>query len=368
MRLSKSVVGDGEIEALTRVIKDGYLGMGTETMNFELELAEFIGIPKTSVCAVSTGTSALHLVCEYLFNPGDEVLVPSITYVASYQAISASGAVPVSVDINKSDGLICIQDARRKITDRTIGLMYVHYGGNTGDIIAIEGFCKEFHLALIHDAAHSFGSKYQTQRVGFRKGIYCFSFDGIKNITCGEGGAIISNNKELIEFCNDTRLLGVKKDTEQRYEGKRSFIFDVTNQGYRYHLSNLNASIGRVQLKRFSNEFEIKRRELYVRYVDQLKKQTMIQILECHEDCLIVPHIMPILCETIEYKMQLQKKAEQFGIQTGVHYYPNHKLSRFLSNTSLPDAEDFFERQMTLPLHPDLEQNDVDYIINKLFK
>lgn len=368
MRLSKSIVGEGEIKALTRVIEDGYLGMGTETMNFELELAEFIGISSTTVCAVSTGTSALHLVCEYLFNPGDEVLVPSITYVASYQAISASGAVPVSVDVNINDGLICLEDARRNITDRTAGLMYVHYGGNTGDIISIEKFCEELNLALIHDAAHSFGSKYQAQRVGFREGTYCFSFDGIKNITCGEGGAIISSDEELIEFCNDARLLAVKKDTEKRYEGKRSYVFDVTNQGYRYHLSNLNASIGRVQLKRFRNEFESKRRELYEQYVDRLKNQTMIQVLETHEDCFLVPHIMPILCESIQYKMQLQKKAEQCGIQTGVHYYPNHKLTRFLSNNSLPNAEDFFERQMTLPLHPDLKPNEVELIINELFK
>lgn len=368
MRLSKSVVGDCEIEALTRVIQDGYLGMGTETMNFELELAEFIGVSNSSVCAVSTGTSALHLVCEYLFEPGQEVLVPSITYVASYQAISAAGAVPVSIDVNKNDGIICLEDARRKITDKTVGLMYVHYGGNTGDIISIENFCKEFSLALIHDAAHSFGSKYRSQRVGFREGIYCFSFDGIKNITCGEGGAIISSDKELIEFCKDARLLGVKKDTEKRYEGKRSFVFDVTDQGFRYHLSNLNASIGRVQLKRFRKDFEIKRRALYQQYVDQLANYERIQVLKVHNDCIIVPHIMPILCESTEYKKLVQNRGEEWGIQTGVHYYPNHMLTKFICASPLPNAEDFFERQITLPLHPDLTLKDVDFIINKLLQ
>jgi dTDP-4-amino-4,6-dideoxygalactose transaminase len=367
IRLSKSIVGKKESSAVSKVIANGYLGMGNETMLFEEEIADFIGVNRTSVCTVNTGTSALHLACQFLFNEADEVLVPSITYVASHQAIATSGATPISVEVNLKDGLIDLNDAKKRITKNTKGMMYVHYGSNTGDLDKVEEFCKSNNLKLIHDAAHSFGCSYKNKKVGFKNGVYCFSFDGIKNITSGEGGCIISNNLNLINFCNDARLLGVQKDTEMRFQGKRSYNFDVTHEGYRYHLSNINSAIGRVQLERFQSEFKEKRQRIYKTYLDFFKNIKNIENLYSDTNCDIVPHIMPVLFKSIELKKSAEYHLKEKNIQFGYHYFPNHLLTKFKTNYSLPVSEDFHNRQLTLPLHPGLNLKDLK-IIFKILK
>lgn len=367
IRLSKSIVGKKESLAVSKVIANGYLGMGNDTMLFEQELADFIGVNRKSVCTVNTGTSALHLACQFLFKQKDEVLVPSITYVASHQAIASSGAIPISVDINLKDGLIDLNDAKKRITKKTTGMMYVHYGSNTGDLDKIEEFCKLNDLKLIHDAAHSFGCMYKNKKVGFKEGIYCFSFDGIKNITSGEGGCIVSHNMDLINFCNDARLLGVKKDTEMRFQGKRSYQYDVSHEGYRYHLSNINSAIGRVQLQRFQSEFKEKRQKIYKRYIDFFSKIKNIDSLEHDTNCEIVPHIMPVIFKTKELKKSAEYQLSEKNIQFGFHYLPNHLLTKFKTDYSLPVSEDFHDKQLTLPLHPGLTLRDQN-IIFKILK
>jgi dTDP-4-amino-4,6-dideoxygalactose transaminase len=215
---------------------------------FEQELATYLGTDRHVIC-VNTGTSALQLAVSSLgLGAGDEVLVPTITYVASFQAIAATGAKPIACDVRPEDLYLDMKDAARRLTSRTKAIMPVHYASGSRGLDAVYEFAGKHNLRVIEDAAHSFGGSHSGAKVGARGDVVCFSFDGIKNITSGEGGAIVTADDQVARLARDARLLGVEKDTEARFSAKRSWTFDVHHQGFRYHMSNLNAAVGRAQL------------------------------------------------------------------------------------------------------------------------
>lgn len=363
MRLSKSIIGKKEVESVTRILlEDGYLGMGAEVGRFEADIATFLNVPTSSVVCVNSGTAALHLALEALSNPGDEILVPSLTYLSSFQAISAAGLVPIACEVKPSTLTIDLKDAQRKITSKTKAIMAVHYAGNPADIDELYELAETHNLRIIEDAAHAFGSKKNGYKIGSIGDIVCFSFDGIKNITSGEGGAIITNDDIILSIVKDTRLLAIEKDSEKRYSGKRSWEFDVKRQGYRYHMSNIFAAIGRVQLSRFEMEFAPKRKSLLQLYTQLLKNKSSIVLQNIQDNVDIVPHIMPVRVLN-EKRDGLRDELEKNGVPTGIHYKPNHLLSFFNKGyNSLPVTEKLFLELLTLPLHPEISFEDVNYI------
>lgn len=366
LRLSKSVVGQAEAEAVARVIlEDGYLGMGREVQHFEAEIAAYLGVPGEAVMCVSSGTAGLHLAVEALVRPGDEVLVQSLTYVASFQAISAARAVPVACEVDPASLTLDLEDAARRVTERTRAIMPVHYASNPGDLEAVYRFAERHGLRVIEDAAHAFGCTHQGRRIGSFGDVVCFSFDGIKNITSGEGGAVVARDAAVAERIRDARLLGVERDTAQRYGGGRSWEFDVKHQGYRYHMSNLFAAIGRVQLGRLDREFAPARVALARRYRQRLRGMAGIRLLESDLGA-VVPHIQPVLVEGGR-RDQVREYLEGQGIATGIHYKPNHLLSLYGGGeVTLPVTESLYEALLTLPLHPELALADVDRVCDGL--
>ena len=366
IRLSKSVVGEEEVAALSAVIQDGYLSMGPRVRLFEEKIAQFVGVPFENVCCVSSGTAALHLALEALdLGPNDEVIVPSLTYVASFQAISASGAVPVPCDIELETGLLCVKSVRKLINNNTKVIMPVHYASSCESIEKVYELAKEFNLRVIEDAAHSFGGKYKGQKIGSKGDIVAFSFDGIKNITSGEGGCIISDDNRLMNRIRDARLLGVVNDSDQRASKQRSWDFNVLHTGYRYHMSDLMAAIGIEQLKKLSS-FSSARQLLVAEYVKYLSDIDGINLVR-KDYKGNVPHIFPILvCKN--NRDSLRANMLGLGIETGCHYKANHLLDLFSKSgsVSLPSAEDFSARVITLPLHPDLSITDIKFISESL--
>ena len=362
MRLSQSIVGNQEAAALTEVVlNDGYLGMGTHVGNFEEEIASFLGVPKEWVICLSSGTAALQLAVQAVTEPEDEVLVQSLTFVASYQAISATKANPVSCDVNLKTITIDLRDAENRLTQKTRAVMPVHYASNPGDLDKTYAFAKKHKLRVIEDAAHAFGCTYKGKKIGSFGDIVCFSFDGIKNITSGEGGAVITEDPEVARRIRDSRLLGVEKDTEKRLTQDRSWEFDVTDQGYRYHMSNLFAAIGRVQLKRLPREFAPRRIELAKLYRKYLENAPGVQLLET-ELGPIVPHIQPVRILGRK-RDRLRLALESHGIQTGIHYKPNHLLSFYGGGReSLPVCEQLYKELVSLPLHPGLTDDNVEQV------
>lgn len=363
IRLSKSIIGNEEVNAVSKILlEDGYLGMGSEVGRFEDELADYLGIDRQTVVCVSSGTSALHLAVEAVVSPGDEVVVPSFTFLSSYQAISGAGAVPISCEIDPDTFTIDILDLEAKITDRTRAIMPVHYASNPADLTAIYAIAKARNLRVIEDAAHAFGCTYKSQKIGSFGDIICFSFDGIKNITSGEGGAIVTSDNNVLSIVKDSRLLSIEKDSDKRYAGTRSWDFDVKRQGYRYHMSNIFAAIGRVQLRRLDNEFAPKRKLLQAHYRNLLESNPLIKLQQSGAHSDVVPHIFCV--RILNGKRDgLKSYLNGQGIPTGIHYKPNHLLTFYGGgNEKLPATELVYNEILTLPLHPDLEIVDIEEI------
>lgn len=353
VRLSKSCVGKEEAQALVRVIDAGYLGMGRDVQAFEEEIRAYLQTEREVIC-VNTGTAALHLaLCGLDIGPGDEVLVPTLTYVASFQAVSATGAKPVACDVTEERGFLDISDAERRVTSRTRAIMPVHYASNSVGLGAVYDFARKHGLRVVEDAAHAFGGEYDGLKVGAGGDVVCFSFDGIKNITSGEGGAVVTGDTRLAQRIRDARLLGVEKDTEKRYSGQRSWEFEVTHQGFRYHMSNLMAAIGREQLKKLP-AFAAHRCQCVARYIAAFNGVDGIRLLD-FDHRQIVPHIFCMRVVNGKRDALLKLLRDQ-GIECGVHYQPNHKLEFFRSNYSLPVAERLAQELISLPLHSELSE------------
>ena len=367
IRLSRSDIGEAERQGVMAVMRNGYLGMGSEVRTFEQQLSEFLGGGHQVVC-VNTGTAALQLglqACD--LGPGDEVLLPSLTYVASFQAVAATGARPVACDIEPQSLTLNPEDMRRRITSRTKAVMPVHYASGPGRLEEVYEVAEQHGLRVVEDAAHAFGCRLGNRLVGSFGDLVCFSFDGIKNITCGEGGAVVTRDEAAAERIRNARLLGVEKDTEKRYEGQRSWDFDVTAQGWRYHMSDLMAAIGRAQLRRFP-EFAAHRVTLARTYDYLLQGSDHVRELGLDYGP-VVPHIYPIRVAA-GLRDALRLHLENEGIQTGLHYKPNHLLSFFrqqnVQEQACPISEQVFTEIMTLPLHTLMSRDDVKLICDSI--
>lgn len=366
IRLSRSVVGQEEAEAVSRVLlDDGYLGMGREVEALEKELQAFLGSPGRQVMCVNSGTAALHLAVQAVTQPGDEVLVQSLTFLASFQAITAAGCIPVACEVVPETITLDLDDAKKRLTPRTKAIMPVHYASNPGDLDAIYAFAARHGLRVIEDAAHAFGCRDKGRKIGTFGDIACFSFDGIKNITSGEGGAVVTGDGEAAQIVRDARLLGVQRDTEKRYAGQRSWEFEVKHQGYRYHLSNVLAAIGRVQLQRFSREFAPRRVALAGLYRQMLSGVPGLRLLQADLN-EIVPHIQPVRV-LAGRRDELRQFLGEVGIETGIHYRPNHLLRFFGGGrVSLPVTEGLYGELLSLPLHPALTAAEVSWICGQV--
>ena len=364
IRLSKSCIGTAEKAAVNKVLDRGFFGMGQEVKEFEDALTHFFGRP--AVCVVN-GTAALHLALQCAgVKDGDEVLVQSLSYVASFQAIAATGAKPISCDVLAATVGIDLTDAASKLTSRTKAIMPVHYAGGVGNLDAIYDFAKTHGLRVVEDAAHAFGTTYKGKKVGAIGDIACFSFDGIKNITSGEGGCVVTDDPAVLSLIRDARLLGVESDTEKRFSGQRSWNPDVSIQGWRYHMSDLMAAIGKEQLSNFSFH-KSRRQELAKSYITHLETISSVTIFTHNYD-EVVPHIFVIILDEGIDRDRLMKRLSDKGVPVGIHYKPNHLLSYFSTgcDETLPVTDTLYPRLLTLPLHPDLSATDIAFIVREL--
>lgn len=367
MRLSRSIVGEAEAEAVHRVIcEDGYLGIGKEVQQFEADVAAYLGVPASWVISVNTGTAALHLAVEAVLGHGSgaEVLVPSLTFVASFQAIGGAGAVPVACDARLDTATIDLADAERRLTSRTKAIMPVHYASNPVDLDGVYAFAEKHGLRVIEDAAHAFGCLYKGRKIGSFGDVACFSFDGIKNITSGEGGCAVFFNATEAGYAADARLLSVEGDTRSRFAGTRTWDPDVKRIGWRFHMSNIMAAIGRVQLSRLDGEFIPARRALGDIYRQRLAGLDGLRLLQADPQDFVVPHIVCVRVLNGR-KDELKAALTAAGIPVGVHYKPNHLLSLFRpapGSLPLPVTEQLYGELVTLPMHPGLSAADVEHI------
>jgi dTDP-4-amino-4,6-dideoxygalactose transaminase len=361
--VQRPYLGEEELEAVRKVFDTHWLGMGSTTKEFEDKLRESLGVKH--VIAVNTGTSALHMALDAInLPPGAEVILPSLTFVAAVQAVIAVGARPVFCEVCRNTLNMDVQDAMRRVTDRTQVIMPVHYGGLACEMDELLAFGRERKIWIVEDAAHAFGSTYKGRKVGTLGDMTCFSFDPIKNITCGEGGAVATDSDELANRLVPKRILGIDNDTWSRYRNERNWFYEVVTPGYRYHLSNINAAIGLEQLKRF-DAFKARKQAIVRRYDEAFKNIPGLALIK-HNLVETFPffYIIRVLNGRRDAMM---KYLKQEGIATGVHYIPNHLQPLFADyRVSLPVTEQVFEEILTLPLFYEMTDAEVDSVIEAL--
>lgn len=358
--VQRPFLGPEELQAVERVFESRWLGLGAFTEAFERELRTFLGV--RHAIAVSSGTAALHIGLDILdLQPGDEVLVPTLTFVATAQAVMMTGATPVFCDVEASTFNLDVNDAAARITRRTKAIIPVHYGGTACDMEAVGRLAAEAHLTVVEDAAHAFGSTYQGRKIGTLSDITCFSFDPVKNITCGEGGAVVTNNRDLAAKAASRRVLGITRDAWSRLATAQPWSYDVDGPGFRYHMSNINAAIGLEQMKRFE-AFRARRQAIARRYDEALAGVPGLLLREQR-----LPETCPFLyaVRVMDGRRDaLMDHLKEAGIMTGVHYIPNHLHRAFAHlRTSLPTAERLVQEILTLPLFYEMTDEQVELVI-----
>ncbi|WP_217170608.1 DegT/DnrJ/EryC1/StrS aminotransferase family protein [Streptomyces sp. AC512_CC834] len=348
-----------EAAAVAQALESGQYGHTSVTEEFEQRIAEFLGVH--DAVAVTSGTAALHTaLLAAKAGPGDEVIVPSMTFCATIQAILAVGATPRFIEIDPATLCVDHQLVLEAVTDKTAAVMPVLFGGRPVDLSAIREDLDERGIVVIEDAAHAFGSRHGTRRVGASgTALTCFSFGPIKNLTCGQGGMVIPRTPAEADTIRRTRLLGVVQSQGER---ANTTSYRVEGFGLRYQLSALNAAIGLVQLDGFQAA-EDTRRHLWRTYRDALAPLDGVTLVDVDVD-QAVPH----LCQVrIAHRDEVFAALRGRDIGVGVHYPPNHTQPAFAAfRRHLPETEQAGEEILSLPFHQHPTEPDIDLVVTSL--
>jgi dTDP-4-amino-4,6-dideoxygalactose transaminase len=366
--LSDLAVGEDIVTAVEEAVASGWWSMGPRVIEFERAFAEFCGA--RHALAVANGTAALHLAllavgCE----PGDEVLVPSLNFVAAANTICHAGATPVFLDITGPDELnLDPDDLEAAIGPATKGVVVMHYGGYACDMEAIGRIAEERGLWVIEDAAHAPGGTWDGRQLGTFGRIGCFSFFSNKNLPVGEGGMLVTDDDELAALLRLLRSHGMTALTWDRHRG-HAHSYDVVAQGFNYRLDELRAAIGLVQLRRLGAE-NAARARLVDRYRTLLhgKRGVVVPFAangRRRSSCHIAVAVLPEGVSRADVRSDLAAR----GIQTSVHYPPIHAFSHYAelgARRALPRTDAVAERVLTLPLYAHLEEEQVDTVAEAL--
>lgn len=366
--------GNEEIEAVTQVLKSGWIGLGPKTEEFEKKFAEYLGAPYA--IALNSATAALHLaVIAAGIKEGDEVIVPSLTFVSTAHVIKYVGATPIFADIEEDTLCISPEDVERKITNKTKAIIPVHYGGHPCEMDKLQEIADKHNLTIIEDAAHACGSSYKNKKIGTISPFTCFSFHAVKNLATGDGGMITVKDKIIADRLKRLRWMGINKDTWGRLEDisedeNKSFRvygwhYEIEELGYKYHMNDINAALGIIQLRRLEDSNR-KRRNLAKRYTKSLEKIVQIRCPVLKEDMVSAQHNYVI---RIEDRDKLHLFLRERNISSGVHYMPLHLqpyYRRLYPYVKLPIVEREWKKLLTLPLYPNLTIKEQDHVISSI--
>ncbi|MFH1833026.1 MAG: DegT/DnrJ/EryC1/StrS aminotransferase family protein [Candidatus Levyibacteriota bacterium] len=368
--------GKEEIKAVSQVMKSGWIGLGPKTQEFEKCFAAYTDAPYA--IALNSATAALHLALLTAgIKKGDEVIIPALTFVSTAHAVLYVGATPVFADIE--EGTLCISpsDVKKKITKRTKAIIPVHYGGHPADLNGLQKIAKRHNLIIIEDAAHACGSSYNGKKIGSISPFTCFSFHAVKNLATGDGGMITVKDKTIADRLRRLRWAGISTNTWERLEDiskaqrkpykAYGWYYEVVELGYKYHMNDINAAIGLVQLEKL-DKANHKRHTLARRYNEALTKIKEIKCPAVKPNMISAQHNYVIRCKDRD-KLRLFLKEQ--NISSGVHYMPLHFhpfYKKLYPKIKLPIVETEWEKLLTLPLYPQITQKEQNYIINCIKK
>lgn len=357
--------GEPERVAVDGVIRSGWLTMGDKVAEFETRFAEFLGVQHA--IAVSSCTAALHLCNEALnIGPGDEVICPSITFVAGANTIMQTGATPVFADIaSPSDFGLSADDVEQKVTPHTKAVQVVHYAGAPCDMIRILEIAKRHNLSVIEDCAHAPGAVLDGEMCGTIGDLGCFSFFSNKNLAIGEGGMVTTDDDDLAATIRQMRSHGMTSVTLDRHRG-RANSYDVVEKGFNYRLDEIRGALGIVQLGRLPDANQ-QRRRVFDRYRNNLASLNGIDVVAPGATERSACHISPTMLAPDIDRGSFMTAMSERGVQTSIHYPPSHLFKHYRETLhcgpgDLPKSEDVGRREVTLPLYPALENEDVDFV------
>jgi len=370
---SPPLIGDEEIQEVVDTLRSEWLTTGPKTKRFESDFASYIGAP--SALALNSCTGALHLSLAALgISKGDEVITTPLTFCATVNVIEHVGARPVFVDVQPDTLNIDPDKVERAITSRTKAILPVHYAGHPVDLEPIMELARKFGLYVIEDAAHALGAKYKGRYIGASENPVCFSFYATKNITTGEGG-MLTGNADFIEKARILSLHGMNRDAWRRYAKEGSWYYEVVAPGFKYNMTDIQASIGIWQLKKLER-FQARRVEVATRYSHAFSQEEALEVPVVRP---YVEHSWHLYCLRLKLeclKIDRDRFIEELkrrNIGSSVHFMPVHmhpyyKNKYGFSENDFPVAYSNYLRMLSIPLHPGLSDRDADDVIEAVLE
>lgn len=365
-------IGEGEIEAVLETLRSGWLTMGPKTREFEAAFATQVG---TSVAlAVSSATAGLHLGLDALgVGPGDEVLVPTLTFASTAATVLHVGAYPRLVDCEPETLNMDVSDAERNCGPASRAIVPVHFAGHPCPMDEIHELARAKGLSVMEDAAHALPAQYRGRSVGSLSELTVFSFYATKNLTTGEGGMITTDDAALADRIRSRRLHGMTHDAWRRYSAQGSWRYDISYPGFKYNMTDIAAAIGVVQLARLP-QLQARRMALVERYYGALSGVEEIDLPACRPEVQHAWHLFVVrLClDRLRVgRDSVIQGMKEAGIGTSVHFIPLHQHSYYRDTlgyraAAFPHAERESARMFSLPLFCEMQDADVDRVADTL--
>lgn len=358
-------VSEEEIAAVAETYRSGWLSMGPRTEELEGRFAEYVGAGHA--VAVTNGTAALHLICTAAgLGPGDEVIVPSLTFVATAGAIRQAGATPVFADIAGLDSPWLAADAAMAAAgERTRAIMNMTYGGHPGESSALRDLAAERGLLLLEDAAHGLGGSEGGRQLGTFGLMGAYSFFSNKNLPIGEGGMLVTDDDELVARARLLRSHGMTTLTWDRHRGHASG-YDVVEPGFNYRIDEPRATLAIARLARLDadNARRAAAAALYRERLDGLDGIT--PTAPAPEGSQSANHLFTAVLDEGIDRDALREALAEAGVQTSMHYPPIHRFSAYRSEVALPLTEEYARRAVTLPLFPGIGEEQIELVVRSL--
>jgi dTDP-4-amino-4,6-dideoxygalactose transaminase len=363
-----------EIDEVVKCLKSGWIGTGPRVKKFEDDFKKYIGTKYSA--ALSSCTAALHLsLLAVGIKKGDEVITTPMTFAATANAIIHAGATPIFVDVEKNTMNIDANKIEKAISSKTKAIIPVHFAGRPCNMNKIMKIAKNNNLRVIEDAAHAIESVHHGKKIGSIGDITCFSFYVTKNLVTAEGGMITTNNKEFAEKIQIYGLHGLSVDAWKRYSDKGFKHYEVITPGFKYNMTDIQASLGIHQLKRLNKNFQ-RRKKIWTMYNDLLKDLPLTLPHTEEKNTIHARHLYTILVNLEEVNItrdEIMNLLIQENIGTGIHYKSLH-LHQYYKNqfkfkkSDFPNSTYISDRTISLPFSPKLSDNDVFDVVNTLKK
>ena len=367
-------IGEKEIDEVVATLRSGWLTVGPRTKRFEEMVADYIGVVRAA--ALSSCTAGLHLGMKVLgVEEGDEVILPALNFIAGPNCVIHLGASPVLVDVDPDTLNVTPEILAAAITERTKLIVPVHFGGRPVDIDGIMELARSRGIAVLGDAAHAMGAKYDERKVGSVADATSFSFYVTKGITTGEGGILTSPNADLVHRVRVLGLHGMSSGAWNRYSARGSWFYEVLEPGHKYNMTDIQAALGLHQMEKV-DDFRDRREEIARIFDSGFRAQDAITVPSFCDACRHAWHLYPIRLEPELLKIDRDsfiRSLRDEGIGTSVHFIPIHYhgyYSKLLDcgRGSFPVTEEFFERTVSLPIYPSMTNDDANDVVEAVSK